>query len=248
MRNYKISYFILLVLLLPCIVGAQLQLAPIFSDNMILQRNQPIVIYGKSIPGNTVSVSFKQIQEKAVTQADSSWKIIFPKQTASSVPFQVSIHSSSETIQLHNLLIGDVWVCIGQSNMEWPMMKEMHFKEEKATSNQPLIRLFNPVYAGKNIFNAPFSDSVIQRLTPDNFFSGKWQTCDSNTIRTLTAVGYYFASAITRELDVPVGIIHYSMGGAPLESFISKEAMRANPAFAAKVSGNWLLNTALPDW
>lgn len=248
MGNYRIAYTFIFVFLMPCFVGAQLTLAPIFSNNMILQRDQPIVIYGKANPGNTVLVSMYSNQQNTIVQTDSVWKIIFPRQGATSEPFTLSIHSGTETIQLHNLLIGDVWVCIGQSNMEWPMMREKHFREEKASNNQPLMRFFNPVYAGKNIFNAPFTDSVVERLTPNNFFSGQWQICDSNSIRTLTAVGYYFAKEIVKEINVPVGIIHYSMGGAPLESFISKDAMLANPAFTAKVSGNWLLNPALPDW
>ena len=248
MKSCKLSYIILFILSIPHIAWAQLQLAPIFSNNMILQRDQPIVIYGKSIPGNIVSVSFNTIQAKGLVQTDSVWKIILPKQSATSVPFQLSVHSGLETIQLNNLLIGDIWVCIGQSNMEWPMMREMHYKEEKALSNQPLIRLFNPVYAGKNTYNTSFSDSIVRRLTPEHFFAGKWQTADSNTIRTLTAVGYYFAKELAREIAVPIGIIHYSMGGAPLESFISKDVLKANAVFAAKVSGNWLLNAALPDW
>jgi len=239
---------IYLVCLFPIIALAQLKTAPIFTDHMLLQRNQPIVVYGKAVPGNSVAARFAGIQQSTIVASDSSWQVIFPAQSASAQPKFMEIWSGLEKISVNNILIGDVWVCIGQSNMEWPMIREMHYNTEKTNSYQPLIRVFNPTYAGKNIFNTTFSDSVVERLTPDRFFTGKWEQCDSNSIKTLTAVGYYFAKQLAASVGIPIGIIHLSIGGAPLESFIRKEAMLEDERFSTKVSGNWLTNTTLPEW
>jgi sialate O-acetylesterase len=242
------KYLVAIICLLPMVASAQLKMAPLFTNDMVLQRNQPIVFYGTGIPGKYVVAEFEKMQKEVVVSVDSSWQITFPPQAASAQPRKCVIRSETEKIVLNNILLGDIWVCIGQSNMEWPVMREMHYSTEKASSNQPLIRLYNPTYAGKNIFNTSFSDSVIKRLTTDRFFSGKWETCDSNSFQRLTAVGYYFAKHLAAILSVPIGIIHLSIGGAPLESFIRKEAMLADPRFSSKVFGNWLSNPSLPEW
>ena len=242
------KHIVYVVCLLPIVAFAQLKTAALFTNHMLLQRNQPIILFGTGIPGKSVLAEFKMMQKEVIVSADASWQIIFPPQAASAEPLQIIISSGTEKIELNNILLGDIWVCIGQSNMELPMMREMHYSAEKATSSQPLIRLYNPTYAGKNVFNTAFSDSVIKRLTTDQFFSGKWETCDSISFRTLTAVGYYFAKHLAASLSVPIGIIHLSIGGAPLESFIRKEALLEDPRFSAKVSGNWLSNPSLPEW
>lgn len=132
--------------------------------------------------------------------------------------------------------------------MEWPMAKEMHYKEELPTSNQTLVRFYNPAYAGKNVFNMPFTDSIIQNLTVKNFYKGQWQACDSNSFKTMSAVTYYFGKEIVQGTNVPIGLINLSIGGAPLETFISSDVLKNNNLFSKKLTGDWLTNTALPVW
>ncbi len=132
--------------------------------------------------------------------------------------------------------------------MEFPVHREMHFKEEVAFTNQPLIRLYNPLYAGKNIYGKTFPDSVIRMLTTQHFYQGSWENCDSHSVKTMSAVAYYFGKAILNRIHIPVGLINLSIGGAPLETFISAEALQNDPRFSAKLNGDWLLNAALPVW
>lgn len=240
----------LLVLLfgLPVFAVAQLRVAKMFSDNMVIQRGQPVQIWGKAIPGKQVSVTFARENRNAIAGNDSAWKVVFKKQTASTKPQTVLVVSGTETVELKNVLVGDVWLCIGQSNMEWPMVKEMHYKEEIQNSHQPLIRLYNPVYAGKNIFNEAFTDSTVRNLTPGNFYIGAWQSCDSSSFKMMSAVAYYFGKQVAHELNVPVGLINLSIGGAPLETFISAAALKSSPRFAEKINGDWLDNDVLPVW
>lgn len=242
---YRIWLFILLF---SDAAQAQLQLAKIFTDDMVLQRDKPMPVWGKSIPGYEITVSIGRDTKMTVVDHDSSWKVILSPQRAKADPQSLVISTKSETIVLKNILIGDLWVCIGQSNMEWPMIKEKHYKEEIDHSYQPLMRFFNPVYAGKNIFGTTFTDSAVQSLTPQKFYKGKWQYCDSTTFKTMSAVAYYFGKEIVNNISVPVGLINLSIGGAPLETFIAKDALINSKIFWKKVKGDWLTNKALPVW
>ncbi len=244
----KIKYLIVLLLCLPLFSLAQLTVAKIFSDDMLLQRNEPINIWGKAIPGNKVEVLFANEIGKAVAKADSTWIVVFNKQKANSNPQQISIMSADEKIEFKNILIGDVWLCIGQSNMEFPMQKERFYQEAITNSDQPLLRFYNPTYAGKNTYNLAFTDSIIQNLTAEKFYKGEWQTCNSHTFKTMSAVAYYFGKQIVQAENIPIGLINISIGGAPLETFINIETLKNNKQFAAKVNGDWLINDALPVW
>ncbi len=240
--------FFTVILFLPFIAKTQLQLGKVFSDNMVLQRDMPVHIWGKGTPGKKVEVIVTKAKKGTVVRPDSSWSLYFTAQKANSNPQSIVVSSGNNVIELHNILFGDLWVCIGQSNMEWPMIKEMHFKEEILQISQPLLRFYNPTYAGKNVFGITFSDSIIADLTTDRFYKGQWQNCDSSTISTMSAVAYYFGKNIAKTKNIPIGLIHLAIGGAPLESFISKEAMKKDRHFAVKTKGNWLTNDALPVW
>lgn len=237
-----------ILFLLPLTVLSQLRLAKIFSDNMILQRDQPIHIWGKGVPGKNVGVGFADEVAIIYVKPDSTWRVEFSPQKANSNPQSLSVESAGEKIILKNILIGDIWVCIGQSNMEWPVVKEIHFKAEINNSDQTLLRFYNPTYAGKNIFGSAFSDSVAQLLTKYNFYNGQWQQCDSNTFKTMSAAAYYFGRKVTGTINVPIGLINLSIGGAPLETFISEDALKNNKQFSSKLNGDWLNNDALPVW
>lgn len=243
------NFFFLLSLLLPLPTLAQLQVAGIFSDNMVLQRNSPIRIWGRAVPGKTVTVAFAQQQKQALVQPDSTWRVVLQKQKASTVPQTLFVSCGEETLPLKNILIGDVWLCSGQSNMEWPMQREMHWKEESRNAGQPLVRLNNPPPAGRYVYGVAYTDSLNRRLTKDSFYLwNQWTVCDSNTVKGMSAVGYYFAKAIVEKENIPIGLINLSIGGAPLETFIGREALQNDSRFAAKLNGNWLENEHLPAW
>ncbi len=239
---------LVILLLSPFCVSAQLQLAKIFTDNMVLQRDKPIRVWGKASPGKTVSISLGKEKRSAKAKTDSSWNLSLPSLHADSIPQAMTVTCGGERISLKNILIGDLWVCIGQSNMEWPMIREMHFKDEFGHSDQPLIRFYNPGYAGKNIFGVAFTDSVVHRLNTERFYEGEWQNSDSNSIKTMSAVAYFFGKNIVSKTHVPVGLINLSIGGAPLEAFIDTQTLKSSKQFSSKVKGDWLNNDELPVW
>jgi sialate O-acetylesterase len=240
----------IILLLLPLTGFAQLHPANIFSDNMVLQRDKPIHIWGKAKPGDAITVAFAGTLQTAITAKDSSWSIYFPKQKANATPQSIIIKSNAQNIQLKNVLIGDIWICSGQSNMEFPMINEAHFRQEVLQAYQPLIRLCNPPPAGRYVYGVAYTDSLNRQLTKDSFYLWNgWNVCDSNTVKSMSAVAYYFAKKIIQSENIPVGLINLSIGGAPAETFISRDVLQNSKQFAEKVKpGNWLENTALPEW
>ncbi len=237
------------ILFYPLLSTAQLKVAKIFSDNMLLQRDKPIKIWGKGIPGSSISVLFSNTKRNTVVDNDSAWLVTFQKQKANTHPQSLLVASGAERIELKNILIGDIWICTGQSNMEWPMVKEQHWKDEKHNANQSNIRLLNPPPAGRNVFGVPYTDSLIERLTAEKFYDWNgWQQCDSSSVKLMSAVAYYFAKKVYGKTGIPIGIVNLSIGGAPLETFIDKEALKRSGQFSAKVNGDWMNNTTLPVW
>lgn len=229
--------------------GAQLKPATIFSNNMVLQREQPVRVWGRAIPGKVVDVTFAGQKRSVLTKKDSSWQVVFAPQKATAQPQAMVIRSGTEIKTFNNILVGDVWLLSGQSNMEWPMAREMHWTAEKKLAQQPLTRLNNPPPAGRNVYGVAYTDSINRRLTTDSFYLWQgWTVCDSNTVKNMSAVGYYFAKSIVENENVPIGLINLSIGGAPLETFISRDALQSSKRFAPKVEGNWLQNTHLPEW
>lgn len=239
---------LLTFIILPLFSTAQLQFAKIFSDNMILQRDKAINIWGKSSPMDQVIISFGGETKKVVTHKDSSWMVHFKSQKANLHPQSIYVSAGLQKDSIKNILIGDLWLCVGQSNMEWPMSKELNYNTEKTNAQRPLIRFFNPTYAGKNTYNVLFTDSIISNLTVKDFYKGSWQSCDSATFKSMSAVAYYFGKEISSAIHVPIGLINLSIGGAPLESFISKDALKNSKQFSKKVNGDWIINTSLPIW
>ena len=241
--------FFTVIFFCPFLSIAQLKVAEIFSSNMVLQRESPVAVWGKAVPGRIVEIRMGLIMRKAVAGKDSVWKVSLPKQPANNQPQSLLISSGHTAVQFYNVLFGDVWICIGQSNMEWPMIKEQHWNDEIYSTGQPGIRLLNPPPAGRNVFGLAYTDSLIKRLTKERFYDWNgWQQCDSNSVKFMSAVAYYFAKNVYTETGVPIGIINLSIGGAPLETFINTEALSNHLSFSKKVNGNWLTNDALPVW
>lgn len=239
-----------LLLLAPAMASGQklFSIDRTFTDHMVLQRGRSIAVTGRALPGSDVRVRFDVHEASATAGADSVWRALLPRLSASPDPADLIAYAGSDTLRVRDLLVGDVWVCLGQSNMEWPMAREAHFREEVPQAAQPLIRFYDPAYAGKGIFGTPFTDSVARRLRPGAFLEGGWQRADSVSFRILTAVGWYFARSVVASEGIPVGLLNLSVGGAPLEAMMGLDAMASDARFSPKLQGDWLLNESLPVW
>jgi sialate O-acetylesterase len=197
---------------IPCL--AALSLPSVFSDHMVLQREQPVPVWGKTDPGATVTVEFADQTKTAIAGADGKWRVDLAPLVASSESreLKVSSHLKSEIInqKFSDVLVGEVWLCSGQSNMQMPLEKtswslscinaEAAIEDAK---NHPQIRL----YTSPRTFSA----------TPKEFIDAKWDVCTPETVKTFSAVAYYFGRKLHQDLNVPVGLLLSAWGGTHIE-------------------------------
>jgi sialate O-acetylesterase len=197
-------------------VQASVSLPKIFSDNMVLQREMPIAIWGWAAPGEKVEVSFNKQKQSVVSDSGGKWMLKLKPEKAGG-PFELSVRGEN-TIVLKNVLVGEVWLCSGQSNMEWIVMLSANSKEELAAADNPYIRHIKIL---RSISGLPRQDVE----------AGGWQESSSKNTAGFTAVGYFFAKRMYQELKVPVGLINSSWGGTNIETWISREGFESSNEF-----------------
>ncbi len=215
------SWKLFFVLLFVCSLSeAQVVLPPFFNCNMVLQQGIPIPVWGWASPGEKVSVTFNNKTVTTKTGKDGKWKITLPSMNYGG-PYNMVVKGSNlRTIE--NILIGEVWVCSGQSNMEFNLSSAINAQAEIAASDYPEIRLF----------------TVKRRMaqTPmENLEEGEWWQCSPVSSPKFSAVAYFFGRALYQKLKVPIGLINTSWGGTVAETWTSPEAIAKNPDFAAKL-------------
>ena len=200
---------LVLLLLVPSALTADVQLPAVFSSNMVLQRETPLPIWGTADPGERVYVTLGAQRAQALTDAHGSWLVTLEPMKAGG-PFTLIV-SGQTAIERHNVLIGEVWICSGQSNMEWHVRNSANPEEEIAASDDSQLRLL----------------TVPRRVAaaPQKEFESKWVTCSPETIPTFSAVAYYFGRVLRRRLGVPVGLINTSYGGTPAEAWSTSETI-----------------------
>jgi sialate O-acetylesterase len=203
---------------------AEVTPGPLFTDGAVLQRDKPIPVWGTAEPGERVTLAFAGQRVQVTTGRDGRWMVFLPPLPASAQGAELSI-SGRNTIVLRDVLIGEVWLCSGQSNMEWSVSRSAHAEREIAAANFPLLR---HVKIARTVAEQP----------ADRVQTTGWQGTTPDTVGAFTAVGYYFARDIHRRLGVPVGIVNSSWGGTPVESWMSPLSLAGNPAFAV-VAERW---------
>jgi sialate O-acetylesterase len=223
-----------------------LQLAAVFTDNMVLQRKQPIQIYGTANGGDAITVTFNRQKKNALADQYGKWKIIFPAMTKGG-PYEMSVQSKETTIVLKNILIGDVWFCSGQSNMAFQLQNSENGKAEikKAVANST-IRLFN-AKAIRDTDETAWDAATLVKTNQLQFFSGSWSECDSISAKDFSAIAYYFGKNIAQEENVPVGLIQVAVGGSPIESWIDRYTLEHDDK-VVDVLTNWRKSDFIMPW
>ena len=205
-----------------------LQLAPVFATGMVMQRNKPLEFYGTANAHQKISVRFNGQQKMAVADDNGKWSVAYPPMTAGG-PFKLSIACEHKIIDLDDILIGEVWLCSGQSNMYFPLRSAVNDKNEMpAAQNSSTIRLLKMQPLVPTDAYA-WDATTLQKLNALEYFSGTWHRCDSTAAKDFSAVAYYFGKKLQAELKVPVGLIEISVGGSPAESWIDRYSMEHHP-------------------
>ena len=200
----------LLLAPLPSLNAADLKLASVFSEHMVLQRDKPVPIWGWANAGEKVVVEFAGQTKAATAEASGKWLAKLDPMPASAEPRTLKVNG----IVIEDVLVGEVWLASGQSNMGYRLSPD-YDAAAIAASDHPELRFFSEESEGS--------------LTPQADAKGQWQVSSPKTAPGFTAVGYYFAERLRRELKVPVGIVRSSVGGTQGESWLSREAQVASP-------------------
>ncbi len=187
---------------------------------MVLQRDKPITIWGWAEPGEKVSVQLGEEQAEAAAAKESGrWEVTFAARQANAAGQKLTVVSDGESIEMDNILIGDVWVMNGQSNMAWGLGKTLEADLEMAQARLPLLR---------QIRISPNESYVLEKDLPDDRVEG-WTVCTPETAGGFSAIGYAFASRVQRALQIPIGIIDNARGGASIESLVPRHKFDGHP-------------------
>ncbi|MEO6876290.1 MAG: sialate O-acetylesterase [Opitutaceae bacterium] len=207
---------------------ADVTLAPLFQDHAVLQRDQALPVWGRATPGEHVTVTFHDQTIGTTTAADGRWMVYLDAVPASAEPAELVV-TGKNTLTVKDVLVGEVWLASGQSNMEWPLKSAANGEREVATANYPQLRLY----------------SVLRTVAeqPAETATGSWQPCTPESVKMFSAVAYFFGRDLQRKLGVPVGIIGTYWGGTPIESWMSNSTLRSMAAWPA-IDARWLKDSA----
>ena len=196
-------------------IPTTLAISGVFKDHMVLQRETEAVIWGTGVPGRKVSVmgTWDNKVYRVSSDKDGKWQTKMKTPKAGG-PYQVHVGDGKKEITLNDVLLGDVWICGGQSNMQWKMrgFGVNHWKEDVQKAKLPMIRLCDV-------------PQVLGLEEQDNV-SASWKVCSPNSVMTFSAVGYFFGSRLHKELNVPIGLISTNWGGSSAEAWTSEEVLR----------------------
>lgn len=202
---------------------------------MVLQRDARVPVWGRAAAGEEVTVTFRGQRVSARADGTGRWRAELAPMSAAADPAELTI-AAANTVVLRDVLVGEVWLCAGQSNMDWPVRHQgMSVKDaanEVAAAQFPLIRLLK----------------IPRRNTPqpqETLPATSWTVCSPETVGAFSAVGYFYGRALHQKLGVPVGLINTSYGGTPVEAWMSRETMESNPACAASLAR---MNETIANW
>lgn len=204
----------------PAAGAGDLSLASIFSDHMVLQRDKPVPVWGWAEPGDQVTVDFAGQRRSAEAGVDGKWLVRLEPLATNATPGTLTVTSakSGGPLTVADVLVGEVWLGSGQSNMAMQVARAADFDREKATANLPLVRQFREA-----------SDGAAE---PQPRGKGSWAVCTPDTVGGFSATLFFFGREIHAALGVPVGLVNSSVGGTPIEAWIDRPAQQAVPELA----------------
>ncbi len=202
---------------------ADVKLPALFTDNLVLQQRKPAAVWGWATPDEDVSVRFAGQTQVTRADLDGKWRVTLDPLVAETKPQEMTV-AGKNTITLKNLLVGEVWVCSGQSNMQWTVNQAGNAQQEIAGANFPQIRMFNV--------------ERVPSMTPATDVKGGWQEANPANAGQFSSVAYFFGRHLHQVLKVPVGLINTSWGGTRIEAWTSRESLDERPCAAQGRSSN----------
>lgn len=195
---------------------ADVRLPQFFSNHMVLQRGEPVAVWGFADPGEAVHASFDGQELDTRADAEGRWRVTLKTMPANPEAQTLTVRGASNTVTLEDVVVGEVWLCSGQSNMVWRVDGADGAEEAKANANDPRIRMF--------------TGALVSTPEPQVDLPGRWLVATPETVGTFSAAAYYFGRDLLQQLDVPIGLLNVSWGGSSVQAWMTMEALRATPA------------------
>lgn len=223
-----------------------LQLPTVFAPHMVVQRGRPIKFYGTANSHEKISVGFHEKKQTATADENGKWQVAFPAMAAGG-PYRATVSSANKTLVLDDVLIGEVWLCSGQSNMAFPLRSAVNDKDEmQRAQGAGTLRLLNKKVLAETD-NASWDSATLDKVNKLQYFSGSWQKCDSLSAKSFSAVAYYFGRKLQEQLNVPVGLIEVAVGGSDTEAWIDRYTMEHDPLLVNELY-NWRTSDFYQPW
>ncbi len=220
----------------------------IFGDHMVLPCEVSVGISGRAEAGRPVKVVFgKQVRE-AVTDADGRWRVELSPMKPDAQGQSLIAEQGEERTELKNVVVGYVWVASGQSNMEWRLNQTPSGKSEIPQSANPDLRLLDLEPAVEPSGPA-YTQKQVDLLNARDYYRGKWSVAAPETTAPCSAMGYYFAKLLQKELKAPVGLIHVSLGGSEMAAWMPESVLKSNKEYPSSLlERQWIDSSFLPSW
>lgn len=224
------ALLLLLAFCLPCLTArAAVRLPSMFGNGMVLQRQAPAPVWGWADPGERVTVSFRRQRVSATAGADGRWRVTLQPLRAGG-PYTMTVKGKN-TVTFTDVLVGEVWICSGQSNMAIALTSAKNAEQEIAAANYPQIRLFSTAYSTRQV--------------PTDEVTGCWQACTPDSARSFSAVAYFFGRKLYREMGVPVGLVNAAVGSSAAEAWTSRTALESDARMRDAVA---IMDKELPKY
>lgn len=224
-----------------------LSLPTIYSDNMVIQRGVPFVIKGTADAGKKVTARIGRQKIRTTVPDNGKWEIRFKPMSADGKTHTLTVECEKEKIELKNIVVGEVWLCSGQSNMAFMIKESSHAEASLKECDNKNVRLYNmkPRVITDNV---EWPVEELEQLNEHNYYlPTKWQESSKESVKEFSAVAYHFGAMLADSLGVPVGLICNAIGGAPAEAFIARNTLEWHPQLL-DILYNWRNNDMIQDW
>ena len=222
-----------------------LQLPAIYSDNMVLQHGQPLPLHGIANAGTKITVKIAKQQLSTTADSNGKWQVTLAPLTAKE-SYTLQITAGKEKRIFKNVVAGEVWLCSGQSNMEFEMFQASTGERDIPQAENPNIRLFDMEARWRTDNANAWENSALDSVNVLQYYKpAQWEVCSPKTIRAFSAVAYYFGRTLQKDLDMPIGLICNAVGGSPTESWIDRHTLEYE---FPRILNNWRENDFIMDW
>lgn len=234
--KYQLLLLLVSIIFIPENAKSEVRPAKIFQSDMVLQQQMPIRIWGTADPNEKVEVWLGKEKKEVSANAQGKWTVVFSARKASFTPIELKINTQVFT----NILIGELWLCAGQSNMAFPVGKS-DIPEKTGLTENPSFRYLKMI-PPRGVAKEGYNEEELSRCNARDFFQGRWVSCTAKSIPLNSAVGWLFGQNLSENLQVPVGVIEIAVGGSAMNNWIPSDVLKNYAPTAGLFNTDWLNN------